>query len=156
MSDPTDTFTNQASHESPPIGRVLAIDLGRKRVGLAISDELGLTARPLQRLERTSWKKLVRDLADLARSFDVSRLVIGLPLRLDGTEGEAAADVRRVAENLRLSLGLPVYLQDERLTSKDSEEHLRRQGRGEREVLELVDSESAKIILQEFLSENNF
>ncbi len=132
-------------------GRVLAIDMGSKRVGLAISDELRLTVRPLPLLPRTPWKRLLSSLAELCEQFDVRSVVVGLPLRLDGTEGDAATEVRRVANNLRLSLKLPLHLQDERLTSKDAESSLLAQGFQGREISERVDSEAASIILRDFL-----
>jgi putative holliday junction resolvase len=133
-------------------GRVLALDLGAKRVGVAVSDELRLTVRPLKALRGANWKRLVKALSELCEEFDVRRVVLGLPLRLDGGEGDVAKEVRNVARKLELSLRLPVDFQDERLTSKAAEAELRREGRGEREVLESADSEAAAIILREYLS----
>jgi putative holliday junction resolvase len=137
---------------APPPGRLLGIDLGSSRVGLAVSDELGLTARVLPALRRTNWKALLRELSRAAADFDARALVVGLPLRLDGTEGEAAEEARRVARNLRLSLKLPVHLQDERLTSRAAEEQLRAEGAGAEEVARRVDGEAARLILLDFLS----
>lgn len=133
-------------------GRVLALDWGTRRVGVAVSDELLLTVRPLPALKRTNWKQLVRDVAELCSSFDVKRVVLGLPLRLDGSEGDAAAEARRVARNLGLSLGLPVGLQDERHTSADTELRLRADALTEDEIARRVDSESAALILSDYLS----
>jgi len=132
-------------------GRVLAIDLGSKRVGLAVSDELRLTVRTLQALPRTPWKRLLSSLEELCEQLDVRSIVMGLPLRLDGTVGEAAEEVRRVGRNLQLSLELPLFFQDERLTSKDAESSLREQGFRDVEISERVDSEAASIILRDFL-----
>jgi putative Holliday junction resolvase len=132
-------------------GRVLALDLGSKRVGVAVSDELRLSVRPLAAVARTNWKQLLRTLAQLCEQFDVKSVVIGLPLRLDGSEGDAAAEARRIARNLALSLSLDVHLQDERLTSKDAEQRLRGAGLSERQVKERVDSEAAALILSDFL-----
>ncbi|HWS88549.1 MAG TPA: Holliday junction resolvase RuvX [Pyrinomonadaceae bacterium] len=132
-------------------GRVLAIDMGSKRVGLAVSDELRLTVRALQALPRTPWKRLLSSLAELCEQFDVRSIVMGLPLRLDGTEGDAAQEVRRVGHNLQLSLKLPVFYQDERLTSKDAESSLRGRGVRATEISARVDSEAASIILGDFL-----
>ena len=137
----------------PQPGRLLALDLGAKRVGVAVSDELGLTARPLPSLPRTNWKKLLRDVAELCGRFDVKGVVVGLPLRLDGGEGEAAAEARRLARNFGLSLKCPVFLQDERLTSKEAEAALRGEGREAGEVKALVDSASAAIILRDYLNQ---
>ncbi len=132
-------------------GRVLAIDMGSKRVGLAVSDELRLTVRTLPALPRTPWKRLLSSLAELCEQFDVRSIVLGLPLRLDGTEGDAAQEVRRVARNLRLSLKIPLYFQDERLTSKDAESSLRQLGLRAAEIPDRIDSEAASIILSDFL-----
>ncbi|HSP62043.1 MAG TPA: Holliday junction resolvase RuvX, partial [Pyrinomonadaceae bacterium] len=98
-------------------GRLLALDLGAKRIGVAVSDELRITTRPLPMISRRSWKELLRQVAGLVESFEAKGLVIGLPLRLDGGEGTAAESVREVAEKFRRSLTVPIYLQDERLTT---------------------------------------
>ena len=133
-------------------GRVLAIDMGSKRVGLAVSDELRLTVRALPALPRTPWKRLLSSLAELCEQFDVRSIVLGLPLRLDGSEGDAAHEARRIARNLELSLKLPLFLQDERLTSKAAETALRADGLDVAEIATKVDSEAASIILCDFLS----
>ncbi len=133
-------------------GRLLALDLGEKRVGVAISDELCITIRPLPPIRRTNWKQLLRAVSDTIASFDARALVIGLPLRLDGTEGTAAQETRRIARNFKLSLGIPVYLQDERLTSHAAEEGLREAGHPPDDLRSRVDSESAAIILRDFIA----
>ena len=132
-------------------GRVLAIDMGSRRVGLAVSDELRLTVRTLPALPRTPWKRLLGSLAELCVQFDVRTIVLGLPLRLDGTEGDAAQEVRRLARNLELSLKFPLFFQDERLTSKDAEASLRERGLQGAEISGRIDSEAASIILSDFL-----
>ncbi|HEX8890746.1 MAG TPA: Holliday junction resolvase RuvX [Pyrinomonadaceae bacterium] len=136
-------------------GRLLALDLGEKRTGVAITDEMRLTVRPLPVLHQTSWKELLRSVAEIVRRFDAKALVIGLPLNFDGTEGAAAEKARKRAHDFELSLKLPVYLQDERLTSRAAEEHLRSAGHTEREIRELVDSRSAAIILNDFLEQHS-
>lgn len=136
-------------------GRVLAIDMGSKRVGLAVSDELRLTVRTLPPLPRTPWKRLLNSLVELCEQFDVRSIVLGLPLRMDGTEGDAAQEVRRVGRNLQLSLKLPLFFQDERLTSKDAEASLRERGFQGGEISDRVDSEAASIILSDFLEVQN-
>jgi putative holliday junction resolvase len=133
------------------LGRVLAIDIGSKRVGLAISDEMRLSVRTLPALPRTPWKRLISSLADLCDKFDVRTIVLGLPLRIDGSEGDAAQDARRIARNLELSLKLPLFLQDERFTSKTAETALRADGLDTAEIAKKVDSEAASIILKDFL-----
>ena len=104
-------------------GRILAIDYGRKRLGLAISDELGVTSRPLATLARSNRRDDLRRLRLLAREHDVRRIVVGLPLRLDGTAGEMAAEATSFAARLMKHLRLPVDLADERLTSWEAAAH---------------------------------
>lgn len=125
--------------------------MGSKKVGLAVSDELCLTVRALPPLPRTPWKRLLSSLAELCEQFDVRSIVLGLPLRLDGAEGDAAHEIRRLGRNLRLSLKLPLFFQDERLTSKEAESSLRERGLRPFEISERVDSEAASIILSDFL-----
>ena len=133
-------------------GRVLALDFGAKRVGVAVSDEMRLTVRTLRALTGTNWKQLVKALTGLCVEFDVRQVVLGLPLRLEGGEGEAAAHVREAARKMELTLRLPIDFQDERLTSKTAESALRREGLSEREVLASADSEAAAIILSDYLA----
>jgi putative pre-16S rRNA nuclease len=153
LPQPIDQDDNlNESEPDAPAGRLLALDLGRKRVGMAVSDELQITVRPLAPVRRTSWKKLLRAVAEAVESFDARALVIGLPLRLDGSVGDAATEATRLARNFRLSLGVPVFLQDERLTSVEAEEGLRAAGLDASNRLELLDSESAAIILRDFIA----
>jgi putative Holliday junction resolvase len=127
------------------MGRLLALDLGTKRVGVAVSDELRLAVRPLMILERRSWKHLLHEVTKQIESLDVTGLVVGLPLNMDGSEGPAAADARRLAENFRRSLCVPVYVQDERLTTEEAKS--RAADPNER----LFDAEAAAVILHDFL-----
>ncbi len=131
---------------------VLALDLGQKRVGAAVSDELSISITRLKAITRTSWKHLLREVETLIQTFDAQTLVIGFPLRLNGSTGDAALDVRSAAEKFARSLKIPVYLQDERLSSREAEENLRATGHRGAEVSDLVDSEAAAVILRDFLS----
>lgn len=130
---------------------VLALDLGQKRVGVAVSDDLSISISRLGALPRTSWKQLLRDVDDLVCRFDVKTLVIGLPLRLNGSSGDAALEARRTAGKFARSLKIPVFLQDERLTSREAEENLRSEGLDREHRATLVDSEAAALILRDFL-----
>ena len=121
-------------------------------MGVAVCDETRLTVRPLPAIQRTSWKKLVARVGELVRHFDAKALVVGLPLRLDGAEGDAAREVRRLAHNLRLSLGIPVGLQDERLTSRAAEEAMRDAALPPEEIARRVDGEAAGLILRDFIA----
>jgi len=133
-------------------GKVLALDLGAKRVGIAASDELGLTANPLSPIQRGSWKQLLQQVRRLVEELGAGTLVIGLPLRLDGTEGEAARSARELAEKFRLSLSLPVHLQDERLTTFEAGEMLKASSANRQERADRIDSEAAAIILRDFIN----
>lgn len=135
-------------------GRFLAIDLGARRVGLAVSDEVRITVHPLPVIERGSWKDLLRRVAAVIESYDARGLVIGLPLSLDGTEGSAARQARAVAEKFERSLSIPVYLQDERLTTFAATAELKAAGRSDYQIEREVDSESAALILRDFFAGN--
>jgi putative holliday junction resolvase len=133
-------------------GPILSLDPGSKRIGAAVSDPTLAAVTALETLRRSNWKQLLRDVSDLARRFDAKTLVIGFPLSLDGTEGSAAKDVRELATKFARSLDLPVYLQDERLTSTEAEERLRELGYARKEIAARVDSEAAAIILRDFIA----
>lgn len=135
----------------PASGRIIAIDPGTKRCGVAVCDELRVTARPLPFIERKSWKKLLTDVKQIVSEFDAKAVVIGLPLESDGTESEMSVEARRLARNFALSLSVPVYLQDERATSYEAKSRLWEQGKSLKETPALVDSEAAAIILNDFL-----
>jgi putative Holliday junction resolvase len=100
----------------------MAIDYGRSRFGLALSDELGLTSQPLKILERTNRRDDIRRIRLLARENNVRQIVVGLPLRLDGSAGEMAEEVKRFAARLTKEIGLPVEMFDERLSSWEANE----------------------------------
>lgn len=143
-----DTTKNQFTIEGP----ILALDPGKKLVGAAISDERLVTTRRLHPLKRSNWKKLLQDVRHLIEGFDAKTVVVGLPLRMDGTAGDAAEDVRRLATNLAKSIALPVYLQDERLTSFAAMENLKAEGIRPEEIPALIDGEAAAMILRDFLT----
>jgi len=129
---------------------VLAIDYGRRRLGLAISDEMQLTARPLQTLTRTNRRNDLRRLREMARENAVALIVVGHPLNMDGSAGEMAEETARFAARIRKELGLPVELADERLSSWEAEQmdaagvHGKRRGGS-------VDEVAAAIILRGYL-----
>ena len=141
----------RTTDQSNAVGPVLALDLGEKLVGAAISDERLVTTKRLPPLKRSNWKKLLQDVRHLVERFDARIIVIGLPLRLDGTDGDASKNVRRVAANLAKSIDLPVYLQDERLTSFEATENLKAEGLKPDEIPALIDGEAAATILRDFL-----
>ena len=139
----------------PDAGRLLALDLGTKHIGVAVSDELQFTARPVAVIERKSWKKVFKQIAAYLAEFDAVGLVLGLPLNTDGSESEMSQEARRLARNFALSINVPVFLQDERLTSYDAKGYLTKLGLSQKEIWDRVDSEAAAIILSDFLTRRN-
>ena len=140
------------NHESQLSGPILALDLGQRRVGVAISDPTLAAITRLRPLRRSNWKRLLLEVSDLVRRFDAQAVVVGWPLRLDGTEGSAAEGAKGIAEKFALSLDLPVFLEDERLTSTAADEKLRAEGCDAAELAARIDSESAAIILGDFIA----
>ncbi len=136
----------------PAKGRIVALDPGTKRIGVAICDELRITTRPLPFITRESWKKLLLEVKNIVAEFDAAALVVGLPLESDGSESVMSADARDMARKFELSLQIPVFLQDERVTSYEAKGRLWQQGVGLADARKLVDSEAAAIILEDLLS----
>jgi len=133
------------------LGRVLGVDLGERRIGLAVSDPLGLTASPLAVLERTGDRAADhRAIVAAARDAGAERIVIGLPLSLSGGEGPAARAVREEIEAIG-ALGLPVEAHDERLTTVTAERVLATGGVRGRARRQRVDKVAAAVILQSWL-----
>lgn len=136
-----------------PRPRAMALDLGRRRVGIAISDPLWLTAQPLATLERQSREGDLERLATLARDLGVAVIVVGWPLLPSGDRGASALRAEAFAAQLRARVDVPVVLWDESYTTEAA--HERRQVRGKRgktRRLAPVDAEAAAIILEEWLA----
>src|SRR2546425_12890399 len=102
-------------------GRTLALDYGDRRIGIALSDELGLAAHPLMPLARPTWPRALERLAAIIREHDVRRIVVGLPLDMDGGRGGRARLTETFIERIREATGLPVLPWDERLTTVQAE-----------------------------------
>jgi putative holliday junction resolvase len=144
---------------------ILAVDYGRARIGLALADAETRMAQPLGVMERVNRNEDMRRLRELVREHAVKQIVVGLPLRLDGTRGEMAEETERFAQRLRKQIGLPVEMVDERLTSWEAERLLEEvQGRFIREEKlsggkkpkkaqgkMTVDAVAASVILKEYL-----
>ena len=145
----TDEFADISN--VPREGRIVALDPGTKRIGVAICDELRFTTRPLVVIMRSSWKKLLDNVKNIIAEFDVTALVIGLPLESDGAESAMSAEARDIARKFSLSLEIPVYLQDERVTSYEAKSRLWSEGKSIKQTRESVDAVAAAIILGDFL-----
>ena len=135
----------------PDTGRIVAIDPGTKRIGLAICDELRVAIRPLPVIQRASWKKLLQQVQDVLAEYDAVALVVGLPYNFDGTESDMTAEARDMARKFLLSLNIPVYLQDERASTYEARGRLWKAGLDETEVRKVLDSEAATVILSDFI-----
>ncbi len=131
--------------------RYLGIDLGRARIGLALADDVLRTARPLETLQRRGEAAELARLRQVVEAWEVSRLVVGLPLNMDGTEGGSARLARTFAARLGEALALPVELFDERLSTFEAESRLRERGVSAREQRSVIDAEAAAVILQGWL-----
>ncbi len=133
--------------------RVIAIDYGTKAIGVAICDELQLTVRPLTtiRQEKQNQMPVVERIAELAREHEISALVVGLPLNMNGTRGTAAEKVEKFVADLRPHLSIPIILIDERLTSYEADQILREMGVGQKERKAKSDEYAAVLILQDYL-----
>jgi putative Holliday junction resolvase len=133
------------------VARILAVDYGEKRIGLAVSDELGITASPLMTLARRSDDETVRQIAQLASKLRVTQIVVGLPRRTDAQEGEMERKVKVFAEKLRQAISVPVVLFDERFTTRIAEQVLLEADLSRRKRKQVRDRLAAVILLQSFL-----
>ena len=132
-------------------GRILALDYGTKRIGVALSDELGWTAQPLETFERKTLDWDVAHIAALVGSHSVERVVLGLPLQLDGREGPAVRAMREFTATLEAGLSVPVVLWDERMTTKAAEELLIAADVSRKKRKGIVDRIAAAILLRSYL-----
>lgn len=131
--------------------RYLGLDVGRATIGLALADDVLRTARALRTLRRAGEAQDLAEIRKVAEEFEVATAVVGLPLNMDGTEGASARLARGFAGRLGAALGLAVELQDERLSTFEAEDRLRRQGLTARDRKAVVDAEAAAVILQDWL-----
>jgi putative Holliday junction resolvase len=132
--------------------RVAALDVGDARIGVAVSDELGMTARGIGVVRRVGGVRDLDRIATLLAPYGPERVVIGLPLNMDGSEGPRAAKTRRFADRVAAHLNLPVELFDERLTTVAANEAMAATGVRRRRRRELVDQMAAAIILESYLA----
>jgi putative Holliday junction resolvase len=132
--------------------RVLAVDLGSKRIGTAVSDALGLSTRPVETIRRSNAEQDINRLKFLVADLDVEAVVVGLPLRMDGQIGDAAAGVLRFVDRLRAGLAVEVFTQDERLTSYEAEQMMIERGFSREARRARVDEFAALLILEDFLA----
>ncbi len=135
----------------PPHRRVLALDVGSRRIGVAVSDPLGITARGLETIQRQNKRKDWAALGAVLTKYDAGEIVVGLPLRLSGAEGTQSEKMRVFAAELHAQFGLPVHLWDERWTSTEANRLLRETNLSIAKRGRAVDRMAAVLILQAWL-----
>lgn len=131
--------------------RVMAVDFGTKAIGLAICDELQLAVRPLTTLRHPHLQLAPQRISELAKEYDIGTLVVGLPLNMDGTSGEAVEKVNAFVAELQPLISVPIKFVDERLTSYEADQILREMGVGLKERKAKSDEYAAVLILQDYL-----
>lgn len=131
--------------------RYLGLDLGRATIGLALADDVLRMAQALETIRRTNEAADLDALRRIADEYEIERVVLGLPLNMDGTEGSSARLARAFAGKVEASLGTPVELYDERLSTFEAETRLRARGVSARDQRAVIDAEAAAVILQGWL-----
>jgi len=137
------------ANSGPP--RLLGLDVGHKRIGMAVSDPLGITAQGIETLQRRNKRTDFQQLAKVIRNYHVSGIVVGLPLRLSGSASAQTEKVTAFAEELRTRFQLPVHLWDERLTSVEANRLMRDADASIEQRAASVDRMAATLILQSFM-----
>ena len=134
-----------------PHGRILALDVGKKRIGLALSDELGITAQGIETLRRTRVREDLNALKEIAARYEVQTLLVGRPLHMSGDESRQSEYTAEFAERLGTHLSIPVVFWDERLTSAEAERLLRHAGASLDQRKKAVDRLAAVLLLESYL-----
>ncbi|MGD0437646.1 MAG: Holliday junction resolvase RuvX [Bryobacteraceae bacterium] len=132
-------------------GRIMALDLGKRRIGLALSDPLGFTAQGIETLERTRIRDDIERLGDLASKNEVTLILIGNPLHMSGREGRQTEHAREFGARLQAATGLAVQFWDERLTTVEAQRVLRQSGISIEKRARAVDRLAAVILLESYL-----
>lgn len=134
--------------------RILGLDYGSKTVGVAMTDALGMTVQPYKTIQRDRESKLrqtLSEIAEIVEQYQIEKIVMGLPLNMDDTEGDRAAKTRDFAEKLRLRVAVPIEFTDERLTTMEAEEILDQSGIPRSEQKKVIDQVAAQLILEQYL-----
>ncbi|MBA7565634.1 putative pre-16S rRNA nuclease [subsurface metagenome] len=134
--------------------RILGLDYGEKRIGVAVCDELGMTTRGIATIARKYWKRDIEQIAALVREYAAQRIVVGYPVRLDGTEGIQCEKVNGFIEALETGVCVPVVKWNEALSTKEAEGLLREADVSRKKRRGIVDRIAAAIILQDYLDHN--
>lgn len=147
-----DLHKYKPNDQSPAHGRVLGLDVGSRRIGMAVSDLLGITAQGLETLQRQNKRRDFAELERVIRQYEVREIVVGLPLRMSGAVGTQSEKMQIFAEDLRKRFRLPVHLWDERLTSAEANRLLRETELSIEKRAKAVDRMAAVLILQGWMT----
>lgn len=131
--------------------RILGLDIGSKRIGVAMSDPLLITAQPLKVVLRIPNEKAIDEIIDLCKQYNIKKIIAGLPKNMNGTLGTQAEDCQNFSKKIQEKADLEIIFEDERLSSKQAENNLAFQGKKYTKDKGLVDIASAAIILQQYL-----
>ena len=134
--------------------RILGLDYGSKTVGVAMTEALGMTVQPYKTIQRDRESKLrqtLSEIAEIVEQYQIEKIVMGLPLNMDDTEGDRAAKTRDFAEKLKLRVAVPIEFTDERLTTMEAEEILDQSGIPRSEQKKVIDQVAAQLILEQYL-----
>jgi putative Holliday junction resolvase len=147
-------LTPDRGPKARPAGRILGLDVGSRRIGIAVSDPLGITAQGLETLQRRNKRQDFAALGGLIREYAVREIVVGLPLRMSGAEGTQSDKMQEFATELRKKFRLPVHLWDERLTSAEANRLLRETELSIEKRAKAVDRMAAVLILSSWMEGN--
>ncbi|MEJ2745795.1 MAG: Holliday junction resolvase RuvX [bacterium] len=131
--------------------RLLALDVGEKRIGKAMSDPLGITAQRAGTIDRGAIEETLSNLRDIVIQNEIGAVIVGLPLSMDGSKGKSAASVEGFADKLKRALTVPVILWDERLTTAEGDRLMKSAGISRKKRVGCLDEIAAQLILQSYL-----
>lgn len=131
--------------------RILGLDLGEKRIGVAVSDPLGITAQGVTVIGRKTLEDDLKRIKEIVDEYRADSIVVGMPINMDGTKGKSAEKVSEFAETLRAAIGVPVNTYDERLSTKESEKFLISSDVSRKKRKSVIDKIAAQIILESYL-----
>ena len=134
--------------------RILGLDYGSKTVGVAITDPMGITVQPLKTIIRdreSALRKTLKEIQEIVEENDVEKIILGLPLNMNDTEGDRAKLTREFADKLKLRVSVPIEFEDERLTTMEAAEILDESGVKRSEQKRVIDQVAAQLILEQYL-----
>ena len=136
-------------------GRTISLDIGTKTIGVAVSDELGITANGVCTIRRENEKRDLSQLRDVIGQYSPREILVGIPYNQDGSLGSRAKGIKKFSERIRASLGLPVKYWDESFSTKTAEQTLIDAGMGRKKRKTVIDKMAAAVILEEYLLSGN-